>query len=79
VKVTTKTPEPVKPNVVIELTEYEARVLHRLTGRVAGPMGPAKTVTNALFNSLEVLGYTADPQIGPSVAKITSGVIKFEE
>lgn len=58
-KVTLKTPEPVKPNVVLELTEFEARVLHRLVGRVGGPLGEAREFTGALFNELTSLGYHA--------------------
>jgi hypothetical protein len=77
-KVTTKTPEPVKPNVVIELTELEARVLHRLVGRVGG-MGMGRAITGELFDKLSALGYSADPQIGKAAPTITTGAIRFAE
>lgn len=79
-KVTLKTPEPVKPNVVLELTEFEARVLCRLAGRVGGPLGTAREFTGRLYVELSKLGYHADPMYsGKAVPAITSGTIKFAE
>lgn len=79
-KVHVKTPVPVKPDIVVELTQYEAQVLKRVVQHVL-VCGPEGDVTYKLYSELcRFVG--DDPEVRrPRVSKkhIHEGYLTFEE
>lgn len=54
-KVTTKQPEPVKPNVVIELTYPEANEVYRVLDTLPHPSDTVRTLHRCLGDELDRL------------------------
>lgn len=60
-KATLKPIEPVKPNVLLELTHEEALVLRKVTGMIGGVPGTTRRKhTDAIQRALAAVGFEVD-------------------
>lgn len=79
-KVTTNSPEPVEPTVVVEMTQHEALVVKRVMSHVL-VCGPEGEVTYALFSALGVVPEDSTVSVprAANVARYPRGYLTFEK
>jgi hypothetical protein len=81
-KVTIKTPEPVKPAIVVEMTQHEALIVMRVMSRVL-VHGPEGNVTYELFSKLDHVvvadRLTVAPPRSADISRWPCGYLTFEK